>query len=223
MPTPRIDVAIRAFAGATLLVTLLAGCGKPAAPEAVPAPPPAAADPAGGEPAPASDSAPVDPNDVPAAPAQPAPEAPPPQEPSAAPSPAALSEPGLDSMSSAQASAKLSVPVDLRYRLDGPVLPNQPVMLHLAAIPRVAGSQLKVSVKPVSGLQIASAGSTAIQKVTAAGVYRQQISITAGDGAPTSIRVLVTMDMEQGAGFGFFTVPLEGGPAAQKQKSVKQR
>ena len=36
------------------------------------------------------------------------------------------------------------VPVDL-YRIDGEALPGQPVTLHLAAIPRVAGVNLHVS------------------------------------------------------------------------------
>ena len=40
-------------------------------------------------------------------------------------------------------SAKMSVAVDLRYSFDGAVLPNQPVIVHLAAVPRVAGSNLQ--------------------------------------------------------------------------------
>jgi hypothetical protein len=215
MPTHRINVAIRALAGATLLAALLAGCGKSATPEAVPAPPV-------GEPATSPDTAPVNPTEVPAAPAQPAPEAPPPKEPSASPAPAAINEPSLESMRLAKASAKISVPVDLRYRFDGPVTPDQPVMLHLAAVPRIGGSNLKVSVKSVDGLRV-DASSLAVQKVSPAGVYRQQLAITASASAPTTIRVLVTMDMAESSGFGFFTVPLESGTSAQKQDSVKQR
>ena len=215
MPTHRIDVAVRALAGVTLLATLLAGCGNSAAPEAVP-PPPA------GEPATPTDTAPVNPTEVPAAPVQPSPEAPPPKEPSASPNPAAIDEPSLESMRTAKASAKISVPVDLRYRFDGPVIPDQPVMLHLAAVPRTGGSNLKVSVKAVDGLRV-DASSMAIQKVSPAGVYRQQLSITASASAPAAIRVLVTMEMAEGSGFGFFTVPLQSGTSAQKQDSVKQR
>jgi len=218
MPIHRIDVAMRALAGATLLAALLAGCGKSAEPEAVPAPPaPTETAPSDSIPA-----APANPTEGPAAPAQPAPDSPPPKEPSAAPSPAGNDDPSLESMRSARASAKISVPVDLRYRFDGPVIPNQPVMLHLAAVPRTGGSNLKVSVRSVDGVRV-DASSMAIQKVTPAGVYRQQLSITASAGAPTAIRVLVTMDMSEGSGFGFFTVPLENGTSAQKQDSVKQR
>jgi hypothetical protein len=173
-------------------------------------------------PAPADTAAPVNPTEVPGAPAQPAPGAPPPQEPAATPTPAANNEPRLDSMRPATASAKISVPVDLRYQFDGPVLPNQPVMLHLAVVPRVAGSRLTVSVNPVAGLRMDGAPLT-VQKAHADGVYRQQFSITAADSPPAELRMMVTMDMDQGKAFGFFTVPLASGTAAQKQHSVKQR
>ncbi len=56
----------------------------------------------------------------------------------------------------ATASAKISVPVSLRYQIDGEALSGQPFTLHLAAIPRVAGARLQVSVKNAPGLQIAS-------------------------------------------------------------------
>lgn len=222
MPTHRIDVAIRGLAGTTLLVLLLAGCGRSATPADVP-PPPSADSPVSAAP---DAQAPANPADAPGAPAQPAPAAPPPQEPAATPTPAANSpssdEPRLASMSAAKASAKISVPVDLRYQFEGPVLPNQPVMLHLAAVPRVAGSRLTVSVNPVAGLQM-DAASLTVQKASADGVYRQQFALTATEGAPTELRVMVTMDMDQGKAFGFFTVPLTSGTAAQKQHSVKQR
>ena len=80
-------------------------------------------------------------------------------------------------MQSATPSAKLSVSVDLRYQFDGAVLDNQPVMLHLAAIPRVAGTNLHVTVKQVAGLDVA-AGALSVQKVNATGVYRQQFAVT---------------------------------------------
>ena len=126
-------------------------------------------------------------------------------------------------MTAAIASAKITVPVDLRFQFDGSVLPNQPVTLHLAAVPRVAGSHLAVSVKAVNGVRV-DAGSMAVDKVNAAGVYRQQLSITTSAGAPAALRVLVTMDLAEGSGFGFFTVPLTtDGTAAQKRESVKLR
>lgn len=213
----RIESTLRTLAGATLLGALLAGCGKSAAPEAVPPPPPAAA--AAPQPAP-NETAPADPaagpTDTPAAPAQPST-----NDPSATPKPTA-NEPSVESMQTAKASAKISVPVDLRYQFDGAVLPDQPVTLHLAAVSRVAGTHLNVSVKQVPGLRV-DAQPLSVQKVSAASVYRQQLTITATEGAPAALRVLVTMDLAEGSGFGFFTVPLEAGTATQKQESVKQR
>lgn len=125
-------------------------------------------------------------------------------------------------MSLAIPSAKLSVAVNLRYTFDGPVIANQPVTLHLAAVPRVEGTNLKVSVKEVSGLQV-SAGSLNVQKATVSSVYRQQFAVTKLAGAPTDLRVLVTMDSAEGSAFGFFSIPLDGGTISQKQDSVKQR
>jgi len=186
-----------------LLAAVLAGCAKPApAPDATPPGPP--------------------PDASPAAPAQPAPDAPPPTDPSPAPKPTASNEPSLESMSIATPSAKLSVAVDLRYSFDGAVLPNQPVMLHLAAVPRVAGTHLKVSVKQVDGVQLA-AGSLNLEKIGNSSVYRQQIAVTPLASAPSQLRVLVTMDVGADSGFGFFSIPLDGGTNAQKQDSVKQR
>jgi hypothetical protein len=125
-------------------------------------------------------------------------------------------------MHSATPSAKLSVAVDLRYQFDGAVLENQPVTLHLAAVSRVPGTNLRVSVKQVAGLEVA-ADVLNVQKVDAAGVYRQKFSVTRRASAPANMRVLVTMDMPEGAGFGFFSIPLDGGITPQKLDSVKQR
>ncbi len=55
-------------------------------------------------------------------------------------------------MQVATASAKISVPVNLRYQIDGEALAGQSFTLHLAAIPRVAGARLQVSVKDAPGL-----------------------------------------------------------------------
>jgi hypothetical protein len=122
----------------------------------------------------------------------------------------------------AVANAKISVAVDLRYSFDGAVVPNQPVILHLAAVPRVAGTNLKVSVKQVDGVQLA-AGSLNLQKSGGTDVYRQQISVTPLAAAPSQLRVLVTMDVGADSGFGFFSIPLDRGTNPQKQDSVKQR
>ena len=210
---------IRLALGASLTALLLAGCGRPASETEPPAPPPPATietpAPAAGETIPAP-SEEVPPADSPEPAPSPAPEAPPPTEPSPVPKPTGLDQnappetgqPSLASMRSATPSAKISVPVDLRYRFDGEALPNQPVTLHLAAVPRVAGTHLQVSVKPVAGLQVAS-GPLAVQKADATAAYRQELSITRAAKGPASLRVLVTMDMPEGSGFGYFTIPLD--------------
>lgn len=215
-------------AGAVALALMLSACSKDAP---APAPVEPAATPAEAPPSPA-EAVPAPSNEVPppesGEPApSPAPEPPPPTEPSAVPKPTSV-EPNLDDMQAATRSAKMSVPVDLRYQFDSNPVVDQPFTLHLAAVPRVAGTRLNVSIKAVEGLQVAS-GPLQIQKATASAAYRQQLSITRQASAPESLRVLVTMDTADGSGFGYFTIPLNGanpatsGKTAQKQHSVKQR
>jgi hypothetical protein len=124
----------------------------------------------------------------------------------------------------AKASAKLSVAVSLRYSFDGAVSANQPVILHLAALPRVEGTNLKVAVKEANGIRLAE-GPLSLQKAGSASVYRKQVSLTQLAGSPTELRVLVTMNVGPDLGFGYFTIPLSGsqsaGTNAQKQESVK--
>jgi len=195
--------------GAALLSLLLAGCDRTS---------PEAPTPAEAVPAPASDVPPA--NAAEPAPSPP-PAPPPPDEPSAVPKPAAA-EPALDSMLVATASAKISVPVSLRYQIDGDALSGQPFTLHLAAIARVPGARLQVSVKNAPGLQIAS-GPLQIQKASAATPYRQSLALTRAASGPENLRVLVTMDLAEGTAFGYFTIPLASGITAQKPDSVKQR
>jgi hypothetical protein len=210
-----------------LLALSLAAC-EPRQPEEVPAPPPSPDNPAPSPAQPAtSPTAPADPASAPAAPVQPAPSAPAPTEPSAAPRPTAAVAPAVDSMAIARPGAKMSVAVDLRYQFDGAVLEGRPTTLQLAAISRVDGTNLRVEVKPETGVET-SRGAMSAQKVDAAGVYRQQLSVTRRAGAPGNLRVLVTMDMPEGTAFGYFTIPFDAdrnrsGNTAQKSDSVKQR
>jgi hypothetical protein len=48
-----------------------------------------------------------------------------------------------------------------------------------------------------------------VQKASANGAYRQQYSVTRQSAGPTELRVLVTMDLPEGSGFGFFSIPLD--------------
>jgi hypothetical protein len=95
-------------------------------------------------------------------------------------------------------------------------------MVHLAAIPRVGGANMKVSVQQAAGLQMAGTPLN-VQKVNASGVYRQQFSLTRLAGAAEPLQVLVIMEVGENSAFGYFTIPIEGGTSAQKQESVKQR
>jgi hypothetical protein len=224
MRTNKMTISFRTAAGAALLAALLAACAKPAPPESPPAAePPAQTAPAPPDVAPPADALPA-PDAAPGAPVQPPPDAPPPTEPTATPKPAAANAPSVDSMKVATPSAKMSVAAELRYSFDTAALPGQPAILHLAVIPRAPGANLKVSVKQVDGVQLA-AGPANLQKAGAGGadVYRQQYSVTRSASSPPQLRVLVTMDMASGSGFGFFSVPFDGGTTAQKQDSVKQR
>jgi hypothetical protein len=211
-----IHATSRLAAGAALLVLVLGGCGRQPEPAEPAVPAPDASE------TPAAPAIEVPPPDAVEPAPSPAPEASPPTEPSAVPPPTADGSPRLESMQVATPSAKMSVPVDLRYQFDSAPLPEQPVTLHLAAVPRVAGARLHVSVKQVDGLRVAS-GSLGVQKVAAAEVYRQQMSVTRSATGPEKLRILVTMEVPEGTAFGYFTVPLTGGIPSQKQESVKQR
>jgi len=222
MRTNNLDAAFRTATFAFLLATLLAGCAKPApVPESAPTESPPQIAPATPDAPPPAETLPA-PEDAPASPAQPAPDAPAPTEPSAVPKPTAANEPSLESMSVATPSAKMSVAVDVRYSFDSAALPGQPVTLHLAAVPRVSGSNFNVSVKEVAGVRLA-AGPLNLQKTDGSNVYRRQFSVTRGTDSPTQLRVLVTMDYASGSGFGFFSVPFGSGTNPQKEDSVKQR
>lgn len=223
----KIPQAITAALLAMALTMALAACDPgPETDASKQPPPPAPTSEAPSESTPAPSDVPP-PDESPAAPVQPPEEAPPPTDPSPAPKPTANNEPPLESMKSARPPAKAGVPVDLRYSFDGDPATNQPVTLHLAAVPRAAGSNLGVSIKTVPGIQVAAAGTLSAQKANAESAYRQHFSVTRQASAPAELRVLVTMDLPEGTGFGFYSIPLDGGTVAgsksQKQDSVKQR
>ena len=199
---------------ATLLVAL-AACSKPDAPgPAQPAPGTTAPD-ASPPPAPSETPAPGDalppPESTPASPAQPAPNAPPPTDLAPNPKPTAANEPDVKSMRVAIPSAKMGVAAELRYQFDTEPLANQAVTLHLAAVGRVPGQKLAMTIKQADGISTAP-GAMSVQKAGENTVYRQLFSLTRSADGPRSVRVAVTMDSPAGSAFGFFTVPLE--PAA---------
>lgn len=126
-------------------------------------------------------------------------------------------EPDLASMKLAKpTSSKIGVPVDLRYEVEGDAMSGAPAILHLAAVPHVAGTNLKVSIKDDPGIE-ASKQPLNAAKVSAATPYRQQLSIRRLPSGPAEVHVLVTMDFPVGTGFSYFSVPLQAG-AASKQR-----
>lgn len=214
----------RLVAGVAALSVMLAACGKSPSPANSEAPPPAseapASEPPATAPAPATETPPADAAEPTPSPA---PTTPPPTEPSPTPAPTAAA-PALESMQRAVPSAKISVPVDLRYQFDSSPVANQPVTLHLAAVPRVAGSGLRVSVKQADGVTL-KGSALQVQKASATGVYRQQFAVTRSATGADHLRVLVTMEMPEGKAFGYFSIPLEAAAenSSQKLESVKQR
>lgn len=131
-----------------------------------------------------------------------------PSKPAPPPRAAAMREPDLATMKRAvPASSKLGVPVDLHYQVDGAAEAGRPVTLHLAAVPRVAGTNLSVNIKEEEGLQ-ATVAPLAQQKATAGTAYRQQMSVTRAANGPAEVRVLVTMETPEGSAFSWFGVPL---------------
>jgi hypothetical protein len=127
------------------------------------------------------------------------------------------SEPELGSMKLAKpASSKIGVPVDLRYEVEGDAMSGAPAILHLAAVPHVAGTNLKVSIKDDPGIE-ASKQPLSAEKVSAATPYRQQLSIRRLPSGPAEIHVLVTMDFPIGTGFTYFSVPLQAATGAKQR------
>jgi hypothetical protein len=205
--TSNSDARRRRAGGAVLLAALLAGCGQPKTPgEETPVPT---------TPPPKTAATPVPVKDIPVVVVSAAP----------APAPAAKpaptnAEPEVSAMQLATPSSKLGVPVDLRYQFDGEARDGQTTTLHLAAVPRVAGSNLAVSIKDVPGIRT-SAGELKAAKVNVATPYRRQLAVTRDAGGPAELRVLVTMELPEGSAHSWFSVPLGNVPAAGKQAPVR--
>lgn len=202
--TSRSGIAMAA--GVITLGLLFSAC-RPKSPQTPPAPEP---------PAPELDSratpgsAAVSPADAPAtavdaSAVSPATSA---SEPAPAPRTAATGEPDLAAMKRAVSeSAKIGAPVDLHYLVEGAAEPGRPVTVHLAAVPRVSGADLNVSIKDTPGLN-ATAAPLVQQKASAGTAYRQQMAVTRTVDGPQELRVLVTVESPDGSAFSWFGVPL---------------
>jgi hypothetical protein len=205
--TPSVPAVI----GTALLVMALGAC-RPKSPETPPAPTPPAPETAAPAETPVTPAPPTGTQTAPSASMDTA---------QAAGGQAVASAPELSSMTLAATSSKLGAPVDLRYSFDGAVEAGRPVTLHLAAVPRVAGNSLSVSVKEEAGIQAATTPITA-QKASAGTAYRQQLSVTRAANGPAELRVLVTMDMPIGQAHSWFSVPFNAGVAVNKRTTIEQ-
>lgn len=200
---------IPAVVTSVLLVAALGAC-RPKTPETPPAPTPPAPEAAAPVEEAATGSTATDgaqPAEAPVAPAS-------------GGNAAAVEGPDLATMTLASTSTKLGVPVDLRYSFDGDVEAGRPVTLHIAAVPRAAGTNLSVSIKEEAGIQAVAAPIHA-QKASAGTAYRQQLSVTRAANGPAELRVLVTMDMPIGQAHSWFSVPFTP-RAAGSAKSVAE-
>lgn len=192
-----------AVATSVLLVLALGAC-RPKSPETPPAPTPPAPEAAAPVNEATTGTTPTDgAQPVEATPVTPASSA----NATASATPSQPEGPPLANMTLATTSTKLGVPVDLRYSFDGAVEAGRPVTLHIAAVPRAAGTNMSVSIKEEAGIE-ASAAPIEAQKVSAGTAYRQQLSVTRAANGPAELRVLVTMDMPIGQAHSWFSVPL---------------
>jgi hypothetical protein len=196
----------------TAALSGLSACDRPADPAETPAPavPPPATPAAGGSPAASTTATPNASAQMPAVATAAV---------SGVPANRAA-EPALSSMKLAEPPQKLGAPVDLRYQFEGEIRAGQPVIVHLAAVPRVAGSNLVMSVKKESGVTV-MADELKVQKVGASTPYRQDLSVTKAAGGPSALRVLVMMETPEGSSHSWFTVPLDSAPATEKQQATK--
>lgn len=197
---------IPAVVTSVLLVAALGAC-RPKSPETPPAPTPPAPEAAAPAESTASDAPP--PAAAPAATGS-----------TSSTAPESAQGPDLAAMTLASTSTKLGVPVDLRFSFDGAVEAGRPVTLHIAAVPRAAGTNLTVSVKEEPGIDAVAAPIHA-QKASAGTAYRQQLSVTRAADGPAELRVLVTMDMPIGQAHSWFSVPFTP-RAAGSAKSVAE-
>jgi hypothetical protein len=118
----------------------------------------------------------------------------------------------LDQMESARAMGKLSVPIDVRYRLAGVVIRDQPMPLELALVARVAGTNLKIEFPQSKSVLVESGQLTfAEQKAGAEHALRRNLRVTPRQDAANEVRVLVSMDIGGGRYFGVYTIPMDRG------------
>jgi hypothetical protein len=135
--------------------------------------------------------------------------------------PPAQAAPDVASMTSAAvvATAKVGVPVDVRYTLAGAAVKGQPTALDLAFVPRVEGGNLEITFPGSDSAAIVSGGAAlAVAKADAASVHRRRLTVTPSTDS-AEVRVQVSMDVAGGRYSSIFTIPMApaAGTSAAKQ------
>jgi hypothetical protein len=116
--------------------------------------------------------------------------------------------PPLKQMPLARAPERMSVPVDVHYST-GEAAPGQPMTLHLAFVPRVAGENLRVEFPHSKSATIETPKVDFVQqKADAASVIRRSIVVTPLQESGARVRVIVSMDVEGGRFFSVFSIPV---------------
>jgi hypothetical protein len=122
--------------------------------------------------------------------------------------------PPLEQMPLAQASERMSVPVDVHYS-SGNATAGQPMALHLAFVPRVAGENLRVEFPHAKNATVETAKADFVQqKADADSVIRRSIVVTPHQDGGARVRVIVSMDVEGGRFFSVFSIPVGAADAA---------
>jgi hypothetical protein len=128
----------------------------------------------------------------------------------------AAAEPAVDDMKWAvQESAKIGVPVDVRYEVSGTPLEDQPTTLNLALIPTIDGTRMRATFIANDSLSIEAGGAElAVDKSEQAAVYRRRMTVTPRQAGDARLRVQVIMDHDGGRYVGLFTVPVSSRSSA---------
>ncbi|HRX90961.1 MAG TPA: hypothetical protein P5528_16090 [Steroidobacteraceae bacterium] len=139
----------------------------------------------------------------------------------------ATAEPPADALRAAPADGlrpalvdgKIGAPVDVLYRIEGEVLPNQPVAVQLVLTPRVAGSNLKVEIADRADLALTKETLTLSRSKTTAGTqFRRSLSITPAADKLADLRIFVSIEIEDARYSSYFRVPLTADSTARKSQ-----
>lgn len=131
----------------------------------------------------------------------------------------------LEKMTLARAPGKMSVPIDLHYRLSGVAAKDQATALELAAVPRIAGSAMTVQILESDSVTIdpGSAPQMMLQETDAGGVYRRSLLVTPRLERGAEVRVLVTFDVESAHYAGVYVIPVGEAASSRAGKPGKDR